>query len=228
MIYILEDDPSISKLLEYTLSTGGYEVAAYNTPSSFWKAFGARVPDLVLLDIMLPEQSGLEVLKTIRSSYPAFDVRVIMLTAKGTEYDKVVGLDLGADDYITKPFGMMELLARIKAVLRRGVGTGGAKDGCVIEIGDIRLDEREHSVSVNGHELSMTLKEYELLRLLMHNEGACISRDDILQKVWGYAYIGETRTVDVHIRRIREKLGPSGAMIQTVSGVGYKLKNEIE
>ncbi len=225
MIYILEDDPSISKLLEYTLTSNGYEVEAFLTPSAFWKGFEAVVPDLVLLDIMLPEQSGLEVLKRIRAL--SCDVRVVMLTAKGTEYDKVVGLDLGADDYIAKPFGMMELLARIKAVLRRGAVPGRTSGG-VLEIGDIRLDEREHVVRVKGRELTMTLKEYELLRLLMHNEGACISRDDILQKVWGYAYVGETRTVDVHIRRIREKLGESGSMIQTVSGVGYKLKNEIE
>lgn len=227
MIYILEDDPSISKLLEYTLSSSGYEVEAFCAPSAFWKSFEQRIPDLVLLDIMLPEQSGLDVLKKIRSAYPSSEVRVIMLTAKGTEYDKVVGLDLGADDYMAKPFGMMELLARIKAVLRRGMQDKGSAAG-LLEIGDIQLDERQHAVRVKGREIQMTLKEYELLRLLMHNEGACISRDDILQKVWGYAYIGETRTVDVHIRRIREKLGQSGAMIQTVSGVGYKLKNEIE
>lgn len=226
MIYILEDDPSISKLLEYTLSSNGYEVEAFSAPSAFWKGFEGRTPDLVLLDIMLPEQSGLDVLKRIRAL--SSDVRVVMLTAKGTEYDKVVGLDLGADDYIAKPFGMMELLARIKAVLRRGSIPGRPSGGGVLEIGDICLDEREHVVRVKGRELTMTLKEYELLRLLMHNEGACISRDDILQKVWGYAYVGETRTVDVHIRRIREKLGESGSMIQTVSGVGYKLKNEIE
>ena len=228
MIYILEDDPSISKLLEYTLSSSGYEVEAFGAPSAFWKAFEHKIPDLALLDIMLPEQSGLDVLKRIRSTDRFSEVRVIMLTAKGTEYDKVVGLDLGADDYMAKPFGMMELLARIKAVLRRGIQDNKASSAKLLEAGAVQLDEREHAVRVNGMEIQMTLKEYELLRLLMHNEGTCISREDILQKVWGYAYVGETRTVDVHIRRIREKLGQSGSMIQTVSGVGYKLKNEIE
>ncbi len=228
MIYILEDDASILKLVEYTLSSNGYEVKAFDRPSLFLEAFSQKKPELVLLDVMLPEMSGLDVLKRIRSRKENDEVMIIMLTAKSSEYDKVLGLDLGSDDYIAKPFGMMELLARVKAALRRRKKKEGKDDG-LLSYGDITLDSKAHSVKVAGKEIQMTLKEYSLLKLLMENEGICLSRDSILNTVWGYAFDGENRTVDVHVRRIREKLGQSGQMIQTVAGVGYRFKkNETE
>ena len=227
MIYILEDDASILKLVEYTLSSNGYEVMGFDRPNMFLKALSERKPELVLLDIMLPEMSGLDVLKRIRRERKYDDVIVIMLTAKSSEYDKVLGLDLGSDDYIAKPFGMMELLARIKAALRRRE-RGVSHDEGKLSYGPVILDSRAHVVTVDGHEIQMTLKEYSLLKLLMENEGICLSRDSILNTVWGYAFDGENRTVDVHVRRIREKLGNHGTMIQTVAGVGYRFKYEAQ
>lgn len=228
MIYILEDDASILKLVEYTLSSNGYEVKGFSRPSEFFNALGETKPELLLLDIMLPEMSGLDVLKKIRSRKDYDDILIIMLTAKSSEYDKVLGLDLGSDDYIAKPFGMMELLARVKAALRRRERSGRAKDESRLSYGPLLLDSKAHIVTVDGKEVQMTLKEYSLLKLLMENEGICLSRDSILNTVWGYAFDGENRTVDVHVRRIREKLGPSGSMIQTVAGVGYRFKYEAQ
>ncbi len=227
MIYILEDDASILKLVEYTLSSNGYEVRGFDRPSDFFKAISEEKPELLLLDIMLPEMSGLDVLKRLRSRREYDDVIIIMLTAKSSEYDKVLGLDMGSDDYIAKPFGMMELLARVKAALRRR-GMKGPTDDGRLSYGPILLDSKAHVVKVDGKEVQMTLKEYSLLKLLMENEGICLSRDSILNTVWGYAFDGENRTVDVHVRRIREKLGEAGAMIQTVAGVGYRFKNETQ
>ncbi len=224
MIYILEDDAAILKLVEYTLSSNGYSVKAFDRPSLFFESFYNEKPELVLLDIMLPEMSGLDVLKKIRSRRECDDVIVIMLTAKSSEYDKVLGLDLGSDDYISKPFGMMELLARVKANLRRA-SKGKEEASDKLSYGPITIDGKAHTVLVDGKEVQMTLKEYSLLKLLMENEGICLSRDSILNSVWGYAFDGENRTVDVHVRRIREKLGSSGSMIQTVAGVGYRFKN---
>ena len=227
MIYILEDDASILKLVEYTLSSNGYEVRGFDRPSDFFKAISEEKPELLLLDIMLPEMSGLDVLKRLRSRREYDDVIIIMLTAKSSEYDKVLGLDMGSDDYIAKPFGMMELLARVKAALRRR-GMKGPTDDGRLSFGPILLDSMSHVVKVDCKEVQMTLKEYSLLKLLMENEGICLSRDSILNTVWGYAFDGENRTVDVHVRRIREKLGEAGAMIQTVAVVGYRFKNETQ
>ena len=227
MIYILEDDASILKLVEYTLSSNGYTVKGFDRPSLLFKAMQEEKPELLLLDIMLPEMSGLDVLKKMRSRKEYDEVLIIMLTAKSSEYDKVLGLDLGSDDYIAKPFGMMELLARVKAALRRR-GMKGPTDDGRLSYGPILLDSKAHVVKVDGKEVQMTLKEYSLLKLLMENEGICLSRDSILNTVWGYAFDGENRTVDVHVRRIREKLGEAGAMIQTVAGVGYRFKNETQ
>lgn len=227
MIYILEDDASILKLVEYTLSSNGYTVKGFDRPSLLFKALQEEKPELLLLDIMLPEMSGLDVLKKMRSRKEYDEVLIIMLTAKSSEYDKVLGLDLGSDDYIAKPFGMMELLARVKAALRRKGMRSTSNDG-IIKYGAVSIDGKAHMVKVDGKEVQMTLKEYSLLKLLMENEGICLSRDSILNTVWGYAFDGENRTVDVHVRRIREKLGASGAMIQTVAGVGYRFKNEAE
>ena len=223
-IYILEDDESISGLLEYALSSSGFDASTYSRPSLFWDGMAKAIPDLVLLDIMLPEESGLDVLKKIRRSAKWKDVAVIMLTAASSEFDKVTGLDMGADDYITKPFGMMELLSRIKAVLRRrGRGIDDEKS---LRYGPLTLDRRAHSVFLDEKELSLSLKEYELLSLLMENEGACLSREQILTSVWGYSSDSESRTVDVHIRHIREKLGSSSTMIETVTGVGYRFNGK--
>ena len=224
MIYILEDDASILKLVEYTLSSNGYEVKGFSRPSEFFNALGETKPELLLLDIMLPEMSGLDVLKKIRSRKDYDDILIIMLTAKSSEYDKVLGLDLGSDDYIAKPFGMMELLSRIKAVLRRrGRGIDDEKS---LRYGPLTLDRRAHSVFLDEKELSLSLKEYELLSLLMENEGACLSREQILTSVWGYSSDSESRTVDVHIRHIREMLGSSSTMIETVTGVGYRFNGK--
>ncbi len=224
-IYILEDDESISGLLEYALSSSGFDVSTFPRPSAFWDGMEKNIPDLVLLDIMLPEESGLDVLKKIRRSHKWKDLAVIMLTAASSEFDKVTGLDLGADDYITKPFGMMELLSRIKAVLRRR--GQNVDEERTITYGPVSLDRRAHSVFLDGKELNLSLKEYELLSLLMENEGACLSREQILTSVWGYSSDSESRTVDVHIRHIREKLKDSSVMIETVTGVGYRFNGKV-
>lgn len=217
MIYVLEDDESILNLLKYTLSSAGYECEGFALPSLFLSRIEERKPDLVLLDIMLPEMSGVDVLKTMRKKHHFDDVRIIMLTAKSAEYDIVKALDEGADDYITKPFGMMELLARVKSALRRK-----EKRTNLLSSGAVTIDDKAHLVTVNGNPVSLTLKEYETLKFLMENEGICMSREKILSTVWGYSFDGENRTVDVHIRRIREKLKDEGKLIHTISGVGYK------
>ena len=178
------------------------------------------MPDLVLLDIMLPEEDGLEVLKKIRSNTATKHLPVIMLTAKGTEYDQVIGLDCGADDYVTKPFGMMALMARIKAVLRRSEKADGEK---ILQFGDLQVNPKRHLISAGGTQISLTLKEFELLCLLLENQGVVFTRDQLLNRIWGYSFDGESRTVDVHVRHLRQKLGDCGAYIETVRGIGYRL-----
>ena len=224
MIYFLEDDPSIRKLVIYTLNSQGMEAEGFELPSQFWAAMERQLPSLVLLDLMLPEEDGLHILKRIRAGASTARLPVILITAKGTEYDKVVGLDGGADDYIAKPFGMMELVARIRAVLRRTQdsppGEGGGRP---LVAGSICVDERAHSVHVGADEVQLTLKEYQLLCLLMKNQGAVLTRDVLLENIWGYGNESETRTVDVHIRTLRQKLGAGGALIETVRGVGYRM-----
>ena len=220
-IYLLEDDDSIRKLVIYALGSQGYEAQGFDRPSDFWSAMEGPQPALILLDIMLPGEDGISILKKLRAVPATADIPVIMATAKGTEYDRVIGLDLGADDYLTKPFGMMEMVSRIRAVLRR---TGHRAEPTVLRQGGILLDEARHAVEVDGSPVTLTLKEYDLLRLFMENPGLVFTRDRLLSAVWGADYYGETRTVDVHIGTLRTKLGPAGDILQTVRGVGYKLE----
>ena len=221
MIYLLEDDDSIRDLVLYTLQSQGMEARGFERPSAFWKAVAERIPSLVLLDIMLPEEDGISVLKTLRSSARTCRLPVIMLTAKGTEYDKVLGLDAGADDYLAKPFGMMELLSRIRALLRRT-----QQETDTYRCGVLAVDQARHTVTVNGQEVALTQKEFEVLCLLLKNKGQVLSRERLIEDVWGYAFTGESRTVDVHVRTLRQKLGEAGAYIETVRGYGYKISRE--
>ena len=224
MIYLVEDDDSIRELVVYTLRTTGFEAKGFSTAALFWEAVEEEQPELVLLDIMLPDEDGLHILKRLRSNAETADLPVIMLTAKSTEYDRVLGLDSGADDYIPKPFGMMELVARIRAVLRRTQGAAAEEEASrPLVAGSICVDERAHSVHVGETEVQLTLKEYQLLCLLMKNRGAVLTRDVLLENIWGYGNESETRTVDVHIRTLRQKLGAGGSMIETVRGVGYRM-----
>lgn len=225
MIYLLEDDDNIRKLVEYALSSQGIKAEGFARPSEFWDAICASLPDLIMLDIMLPEQNGLDILKKLKSNSKTASVPVIMLTAKGTEFDKVTGLDAGADDYIAKPFGMTELIARVRAVLRRYEKTSDKKQK--YKIGEVEIYPDEHRVLCSGKEVVLSLKEYELLLALVKADGKVLTRDNLLNGIWGYDFDGETRTVDVHIRRLRSKLGDNGVVIETVKGVGYKIGGEI-
>ncbi len=219
MIYLVEDDSSIRELVTYTLKGSGYDTAGFERPSEFWQAMNELTPSLIILDVMLPEESGLSILKKLRSTPRTSSLPVMMLTAKTTEYDKVIGLDSGADDYVTKPFGMMELLSRVKALLRR---TSQRTEDGEFTVGELYLSTRKHIVRVNGENVSLTLKEYELLSLLIKNRGIVFDRDSLLETIWGYAFDGENRTVDVHVRTLRQKLGACGEYIETVRGVGYR------
>ena len=221
MIYLLEDDDSIRDLVIYTLQSQGMEAKGFPRPSAFWEAMAEHTPSLVLLDIMLPEEDGISVLKQLRSSARTCRLPVIMLTAKGTEYDKVLGLDAGADDYLAKPFGMMELLSRIRALLRRTEREVNIYRNSVLTVNQTR-----HVVTVNGREVVLTQKEFEVLCLLLKNRGQVLSRERLIEDVWGYAFTGESRTVDVHVRTLRQKLGEAGAYIETVRGYGYKIIRE--
>ena len=219
MIYCVEDESAIRDLMVYTLKASGFEAKGFGDSVGFWSAMKTQKPELILLDVMLPGEDGLTVLKRLRSSPATSDIPVIMATAKGSEYDKVIGLDGGADDYLAKPFGMMEMVSRIKAVLRRTA----PKQAKVISYGGITLDESRHLVTVNGSPVSLTLKEYEILKLLMDSPGQVFTREILLSDVWGMDFTGETRTVDVHIGTLRTKLAEAGDMIETVRGVGYKM-----
>lgn len=221
MIYCVEDDGSIRDLMVYALQAASFSAVGCADGEEFWQAMRQETPELVMLDIMLPGEDGISILKKLRAVPATADIPVIMATAKGTEYDRVIGLDLGADDYLTKPFGMMEMVSRIRAVLRR---TGHRAEPTVLRQGGILLDEARHAVEVDGVPVTLTLKEYDLLRLFMENPGLVFTRDRLLSAVWGADYYGETRTVDVHIGTLRTKLGPAGDILQTVRGVGYKLE----
>lgn len=223
MIYILEDDESIRELLAYSFDKTGNSTAAFSHPSELFSALESNLPDLILLDVMLPEQDGISVLSKIRSSERTSKIPVIMLTAKGSEFDKVTALDLGADDYVTKPFGVMELLARVNAVLRR-CDAATHKATSDFAAGPVSVDLAKHEVTVCGAAVMLTLKEFELLALLFENRGTVLSRNKILQDVWGYEFDGESRTVDVHVRTMRQKLGAGADIIETVRGVGYKIR----
>ena len=223
MIYCVEDDDNIRELVIYTLETTGLKAKGFADGAAFMEALAFDTPELVLLDIMLPGDDGMVLLKKLKSSSKTKDIPVIMVTAKGSEYDKVMGLDSGADDYVTKPFGMMELVSRIKAVLRRSRKT---EEKSQIELSGIRMNIKKHEVTVNGKEVALTLKEFELLEKMMLNKGIVLTRDQLLTEIWGYDFDGETRTVDVHVRTLRQKLGEKGDLIQTVRGVGYRVGGE--
>jgi len=218
LIYLLEDDDSIRDFVIYTLNSQSLDARGFTRPSEFWRAMDEALPSLVLLDIMLPEEDGLSILKKLRASAKTEKLPIILLTAKSAEYDKVLGLDGGADDYVSKPFGMMELLSRIRALLRR---TDSAEE--ILCHGSLRVVPSKHTVQADGQEVALTQKEFELLCLLLRNPGTVFSREQLISQVWGYEFTGETRTVDVHIRTLRQKLGPAGECIETVRGYGYKI-----
>lgn len=220
MIYCVEDDRSIRELIIYALKSNGYEAHGFSEGSSFFAALDSGLPSLILLDIMLPGEDGIEILRRLKASAKTRDIPVIMLTAKSAEYDKVLGLDSGADDYVTKPFGIMEFLSRVKAVLRRA---GLAPNSSELSAGRLTMNVERHTVLADGQEITLTYKEFALLKYLLENKGIVLTRDKLLQEVWGYDYEGETRTVDVHIRTLRQKLGEAGAVIETVRGVGYRI-----
>lgn len=220
MVFCVEDDGNIRELVVYTLNTTGMEARGFENGSELMKALASEMPELVLLDIMLPGEDGLSILKKLKSSSKTKQIPVIMVTAKGAEYDVVKGLDAGADDYVTKPFGMMELVSRIKAVLRR---TKTEQSLDVYEVENLKMDLKKHKVKVDGETVVLTLKEFELLKRLMMHQNIVLTRDRLLEEVWGYEFAGETRTLDVHIRSLRQKLGAAGELIQTVRGVGYQI-----
>lgn len=220
MIYCVEDERNIRELLVYTLGTTGFEAKGIRDGKELKKALKEELPELILLDIMLPGEDGYSILENLKKNQETKDIPVIMVTAKEAEYDKVRGLDSGADDYITKPFGMMEFIARVKAVLRRVSKQSGKKE---YTYKGLTIHVERHQVFDGERQVELTLKEFELLRYLMENQGLVLSRDQILEKIWGYEFSGETRTVDVHIRTLRQKLGESGFLIETVRGVGYRI-----
>ena len=223
MIYLVEDDAGIRELMSYTLMASGFQTRGFDRGEALWQALEKEMPRLILLDIMLPGEDGITILKKLRSKSSTSVIPVIMATAKGTEYDRVIGLDLGADDYLSKPFGMMEMVSRVKAVLRRsGIGDGIKP----LSLGGITVSPEEHTVLVQEKQVTLTLKEFELLHLFLERPGHVFSREKLLMKVWGADYVGETRTVDVHIATLRGKLGECGSYIETVRGVGYRFTVE--
>lgn len=221
MIYCVEDDSGIRNMMIYTLKASGFEALGFNDGKELSAALLSEIPELILLDIMLPGEDGTSILKRLRNDPKTANVPIIMATARSTEYDKVMGLDSGADDYLAKPFGMMEMVSRVKAVLRR---TGNKKKESTICVGSLSVDTERHVASIKDEVLQLTLKEFELLRLLASNPERVFTRDQLLSFVWGAEFTGETRTVDVHIGTLREKLGEEKNYIETVRGVGYKLK----
>lgn len=219
MIYLVEDDKNIRDLVIYTLNTTGFKASGFSDVLGLREALEINIPDMILLDIMLPNKDGLEILKELKENKKTENIPVILLTAKSSEFDKVTGLDLGADDYITKPFGMMEMVSRIKAVLRRYKSTNTDE----IIAGNVVINKKKHLVYAGGEEVNLSYKEYELLKVMMENKGNVLTRDNLLNLIWGYSYDGESRTVDVHIRTLRQKLGESESIIKTIRNVGYKV-----
>lgn len=218
LIYIVEDDVNIREIERYALKNSGFSVKEFDCGKEFFQAVEKKQPSLVILDIMLPDEDGLDILSNLRRSHHMAKIPVIMVTAKTTEIDKVRGLDMGADDYMTKPFGVMELISRVKALLRR---TENIAEDTVLNCVNITLDTERHTVKVDDETCELTYKEFELLKYLMINEGIVLSRDKIMNQVWGFEYEGESRTVDMHIKTLRQKLGSGGAVIKTVRNVGY-------
>ena len=221
MIWCVDDDNTIREIEVYTLTQTGFEAKGFADGISMLEALKTEQPELIVLDIMMPGMDGVDVLKVIRSKPETRRIPVIMATAKGTEMDKIYGLDTGADDYLVKPFGVMEMVSRIKAVLRR---CEPEEVGEILKIAEITLNDKEHTVSVNGEKVALTFKEFELLKMFMSNPGAAFSRDKLLSEIWGIDYLGESRTVDMHIKTLRQKLGESGKRIETVIGVGYRME----
>ena len=217
MIYIVEDDRNIQEIEQFALKNSGYQATGFETAKEFYKALNEKLPELILLDIMLPDEDGLSILKRLRSRADTQKIPVILVTAKTSEIDKVKGLDGGADDYIAKPFGVMEMIARVKALLRR---SGGMEES-LLTCGNVTLDGEKRMVYVDGKSIELTYKEFELLKLLMKNHGIVISRDVIMERVWDSSFEGESRTIDVHVRTLRQKLGDGGALIKTIRNVGY-------
>lgn len=222
MIYCVEDDASIRELTVYALNASGFSALGLECAEALWHQLAQEQPELILLDIMLPDEDGISILKKLRAAPATAEIPVILATAKGTEFDKVIGLDLGADDYLAKPFGMMEMVSRVKAVLRRVSHTAPSQ---VLTHKNITLNESSHQVFVDGNKIELTIKEYLLLRLFLKNPGVAFTRENLLSSVWDSEYQGETRTVDVHIASLRTKLGSAGECIKTVRGVGYRMED---
>ena len=218
LVYIVEDDADIREMEAYALDSAGLSVESFSESAAFFRAVAKQLPDLVLLDVMLPGEDGMAVLKRLRGEASTQAIPIMMVTAKTSEADKVRGLDSGADDYLTKPFGIMELVSRCNALLRRA-----QRKAAVFSFGGIEMDDERHRVTVNGQDVELTFKEYGLLKYLMQNTGAAVTRDRLMEAVWGFAFTGETRTVDMHIKTLRKKLGPAGEQIETVRNVGYRL-----
>ena len=223
MIYLLEDDDSIRKLVLYGLDSQGFQAKGFALPSEFWRAMDTEMPELVLLDIMLPEEDGLSILRKLRARPATKRLPIIMLTAKNSEYDRVIGLDHGADDFVSKPFSMLELIARIRAVLRRVEPAQASGD---FSLGLLFVSPDRHEVKVGGKDVTLTNKEFELLCLLLRNKGIVLTRATLMDRVWGFESERENRTLDVHIRTLRVKLGEAGSYIETVRGIGYKIGGE--
>lgn len=223
MIYLLEDDDSIRKLVLYGLDSQGFQAKGFALPSEFWRAMDAEMPELVLLDIMLPEEDGLSILRKLRARPATKRLPIIMLTAKNSEYDRVIGLDHGADDFVSKPFSMLELIARIRAVLRRAEPAQASGD---FSLGLLFVSPDRHEVKVGGKDVTLTNKEFQLLCLLLRNKGIVLTRATLMDRVWGFESERENRTLDVHIRTLRVKLGEAGSYIETVRGIGYKIGGE--
>ena len=223
MIWCVEDDPSIRDIVVYALNSIGLEAYGFEDGQTFWDALQEKQPDLILLDVMLPGIDGIELLTRMKRTERFREIPVIMATAKGTEFDKVQSLDLGADDYLVKPYGMMEMMSRVKAVLRR---CKPREDPGLLKLGELVLNKNEHIVTVSGERINLTFKEYELLKLFMSNPGVALTRDKLLQRVWNTDYVTESRTVDMHIRTLRQKLGSYGSFIETVRNVGYRLEKQ--
>lgn len=219
MVYCVEDDSGIRNLMLYTLEMSGFNAVGFEDSAEFWKAINRDKPELILLDIMLPGEDGITILKKLRSETQTAEIPIIMASAKGTEYDKVIGLDLGADDYLAKPFGMMEMISRVKSVLRRAA----PQTNNILKCGEIELNIERHTVMLCGKEIQLTLKEYDLLHIFMRNQGIVLTREILLERVWGKDFIGETRTIDVHVGTLRSKLGSEGDQIKTIRGVGYRM-----
>ena len=224
MIWCVEDDPSIREIIVYALNSTGLEAFGFEDGQIFWDTLQEKQPDLVLLDVMLPGIDGIELLTRMKGTERFRDIPVIMATAKGTEFDKVQSLDLGADDYLVKPFGMMEMVSRVKAVLRR---CKPREDVGLLRLDELVLNKNEHTVTISGERINLTYKEYELLKLFMSNPGVAFNREKLLQKVWNTDYVAESRTVDMHIRTLRQKLGSYGSVIETIRNVGYRLEKKV-